>query len=73
MSWRILPGFFLLISLILFGAAGYAYYLETDAPGAVIDEPDRAFGTLTVGKNDVRFKLHNPTRHTVRVIGYQFC
>ena len=73
MIWRFMPCLFLLISLALFGAAGYAYYHETDAPGAVIDEPDRTFGTLTVGKNDVRFTLHNSTRHTVRVIGCQFC
>ena len=73
MIHRLMPCFFLLLSLVLFGAAGYAYYLETDAPGATIDEPDRAFPDLTVGKNDVRFTLHNPTRHTVRVVGCQFC
>jgi hypothetical protein len=73
MLWRWLPSFLFLMSLLLFGAAGYAYYLTTDECGAVIDEPDREFTQLTVGKNEVKYQFHNPTRHTVRVIGCQFC
>ncbi len=73
MIWRHLPSLFISIALILLGLAVYSYYLTTDAPGAAIPEPDREFPRLKVGANEVRFTLQNPTRHTVRVIGCQFC
>jgi hypothetical protein len=73
MIWRWLPSFLFLVSLSLFGAAGYAYYLTTDTSGAAIDEPDREVTHVSVGKNEMRFKLQNPTMHTVRVIGCQIC
>jgi hypothetical protein len=74
MFMRILPTALFALSLALFGAAGYAYFLmEEDAPGAVIPDPDREFPSLAVGKNEVRFRLENPTGHTVRVIGCQYC
>jgi len=73
MLQRILPPVFLLIAVVLFAAAGYAYYYLDDAPGATIDEPDREFPALAVGHNETTLRLHNPTRHTVRVVGYQFC
>ena len=68
LSW-----FFFLAALAGFGAAGYFYFLPDDAPGAAVEEPDRTFPALTVGSNEVRFRLHNPTRHPIRVVGYQFC
>ena len=65
--------FHLALAVVLLGLAGYFYWLGDDVSGAIIDEPDREFPSLKVGKNPVTFKLHNPTRHTVRVIGYSFC
>jgi hypothetical protein len=73
MIWRWLPTFFFVVALILFGAAGYGYYLSTDTHGAVIDQPDRELTKIGVGKNEVRFKLQNPTMHTVRVVGCRVC
>ncbi len=73
MIFRFAPHFFLSTALLLAAAAGYAYYLTTDVPGAVVDEPDREFPALAVGNNNVQFRVHNPTRHTVRVIGCGEC
>ena len=73
MILRILPSFFLVLSLLLFAAAGYDYFYLQDAPGAVVAEPNRTFPVLAVGKNEVKFRLDNPTRHAVRVVGFQFC
>ena len=73
MIYRILYYVCSLTAIVLFGVAFYAYYLETAAPGAIIDEPDREFSNLAVGKNAVTYRLHNPTGHTVRVIGCSFC
>ncbi len=70
---RILSRVFLLIAVVLFGVAGYAYYESTDGPGAAFDEAEREFPNLAVGENVVTFRLHNPTRHAVRVIGCEFC
>jgi hypothetical protein len=50
----------------------YLYFFQ-DTPGAIVDVPDREFPALAVGKNDVQFRLRNPTRHDIRVVGYQFC
>ena len=70
---RVLSYVFFLIAVILFGIAGYGYYLSTDAPGAALLEPEREFPGLAVGENAVMFRIHNPTRHTVRVVGFSFC
>ena len=61
------------LSVVLFAAAGYLYYLDSDTHGAVIDQPDRAFPDLAVGPNTVHFTLRNPTRHPVRIVGASFC
>ena len=73
MILRNLPAFVLLLALALLAAAGYDYFFLQDAPGAIIAEPDRTFPTLAVGKNEMKFRLNNPTGHVVRVIGCQFC
>ena len=73
MILRNLPAVFLLLAFALLAAAGYAYFFLQDAPGAVIAEPDRTFPALAVGKNEISFRLNNPTGHVVRVIGCQFC
>jgi hypothetical protein len=65
--------FFFATALVLLGAAVYCYFHPEDAPGATIDEPNREFSALAVGGNEVRFRLHNPTQHAVRVVGYRFC
>jgi hypothetical protein len=70
---RILSYVFFLIAVALFGIAGYGYYQSTDGPGAAFDETDRAFVGLKIGENVVTFRLHNPTRHAVRVVGVSYC
>lgn len=73
MMWRFLSNFFFMLGLILLAVAAAGYFLYADAPGACVDEPEREFPNLAVGVNEVRFRLHNPTRHAVRVVGCQFC
>ena len=73
MLYRVAVIFFSTLSALLFAAALAAYFWEPDAPGAVIDDVDREFPNLTVGAHDVRFKLHNPTQHPIRVVGYGTC
>ena len=73
MTLRYLPAVCVSLALALLAAAGCSYFFLQDAHGAVIAEPDRTFPALAVGKNDVRFRLSNPTNHVVRVIGCQYC
>lgn len=73
MIMRHLPTFLFAIGFTLLLAAAGAYLFLRDAPGAFVDEPDRAGLALTVGKNEMRFRLHNPTSHAVRVVGSQYC
>jgi hypothetical protein len=70
---RALSWLFLVLSGVLFAAAGYMYYLENDAPGAVVDQTERAFPDLAVGSNTVHFTLRNPTQHPVRIVGAGYC
>jgi hypothetical protein len=70
---RILSYVFFLIAVVLFGVAGYGYYESTDGPGAAFDETEREFLGLALGENVVTFRLHNPTRHAVRVVGVSYC
>jgi hypothetical protein len=70
--YRTISSLLVVIALVGFILAAYLYWTE-DAPGATVDDPDRKFPALTVGLNEARFRLHNPTRHNVRVVGYQFC
>jgi hypothetical protein len=70
---RNMPWFLFTLALVLMAAAVYCYFHPEDAPGASIDEPDREFPALAVGSNEVSFRLHNPTQHPVRVVGYRFC
>jgi hypothetical protein len=73
MIWRIFSYIFLLIGIALLAAAAYVYYLESDAPGVMVENAAREFPDLIVGTNTVTYRLHNPTRHTVRVVGSSFC
>ncbi len=73
MLLRILPNVFFVLALILGVAAVVAFCIPDDQPGAYIEETEREFPSLAVGDNEVVFRLHNPTRHTVRVIGAGFC
>jgi hypothetical protein len=73
MVWRVLSYVFLVTALILFAVAGYGYYLDTDTHGAALLDPEREFPGLAVGENTVTFRVHNPTRHTVRIVGFSSC
>lgn len=73
MFLRVAPTVLFVISALLGIAAVAAYFCQPDTPGATVDEPDREFSSLLVGKNEISFRLNNPTAHKVRVVGYQFC
>lgn len=74
MLFRFLPAMLLLCGLALFGVAAFAYFVPADGPGVTIDEPDREFPAYGVGeKLDVAFRIHNPTGHTVRIVGLADC
>jgi hypothetical protein len=74
MNARLLPAGFLLCGLTLLGAAGFCYFIPSDGLGVTIDEPDRAFPTYAAGQTlDVPFRIHNPTGHTVRIVGLGVC
>ncbi|HZZ81864.1 MAG TPA: hypothetical protein VFE62_25410 [Gemmataceae bacterium] len=69
---RLLSKLLFVTGAFLFVLAAYAY-LTADGAGARIEDADREFPGLTVGVNKVSYQLHNPTRHTVRVLGCSFC
>jgi hypothetical protein len=69
----LLSYFFFFLAFVMSCAAVYCYFHPEDAPGATIAETHREFPAATVGVNEVRFRLDNPTQHAVRVVGYQFC
>lgn len=71
--YGILAKLFFVLAVFLSAWAGYLYWRGDDLPGATVEEPDREFASLPVRKNAITFKLQNPTRHTVRLIGYNFC
>ena len=73
MIYRHLSNLLLVLAAILFGVAGYGYYLDTDTHGARIENAEREFPDLKVGVNTVTYRLNNPTRHPVRVVGCSFC
>ena len=68
---RHLSNLLFVLAAVLFGIAGYGYYLQSDGPGAAVQE--RELPELKVGVNTVTYRLVNPTRHTVRVVGCSFC
>jgi hypothetical protein len=71
---RFLPIGLFLIGLVLLGAAGFAYFALVDGPGVTIDEPEREFAAWEVGqKREVAFRMHNPTRHAIRIVGLAPC
>jgi hypothetical protein len=70
---RYLPHAFFLLAALAFGAAIYAYFQPADGPGAAPDQEDYQFPALAIGLNDIRIRVHNPTQHPVRVVGYRFC
>ncbi len=71
---RTLSVSFLLTGLALIGLAAFDYLTPDDVPGVAIDEPEREFPDVAVGRTiDVAFSVHNPTRHTARVVGLAEC
>ena len=57
MFYRLLSWMLLGLSVVLFAAAGYLYYLDSDTHGAIIDETDREFPHMAVGPNTVHLTL----------------
>lgn len=74
MLYRFLSAGSFLSGLILFGVAVFAYVVPADGPGMTIDEPNREFPAHAAGqKLDVAFRIHNPTGHTVQIVGLAEC
>lgn len=74
MIFRILAFGLFLIGLALVGSAGIIYFLFWDAPGVTIDELEHEFAACEVGQEyTIVLRIHNPTRHTVRVVGLGTC
>jgi hypothetical protein len=65
---------FLLSGLVLLGLAAFEYVVPADDHGVIIDDLDREFPDVVAGERiPVSFSIHNPTRHTVRVVGLAKC
>ncbi|MBX9679678.1 MAG: hypothetical protein K2X38_13020 [Gemmataceae bacterium] len=64
----------LLTGLGLVAASAVGFLTPADKSGAVIEEPERVFASMPLGKHEVRIRISNPTRHVVRVVGTSdFC
>lgn len=73
MVLRLLSCFLLLGGVGLLGVAAWGSRVWFDRPGATIDDPDREV-RIDVGQTvAVTFRLHNPTRHPVQVVGLAAC
>lgn len=74
MASRSLPAGLYLSGVALVGVAAFNYSIQTGGPGVRIDEPDRKFPAYTIGQElGVEFRIHNPTGHTVRIVGLAEC
>jgi hypothetical protein len=73
MNYRLLSHVLAALSVLLFAAAIVAYFWPEDAPGATIDDPNRESLSMAIGQNEIRFRLSNPTRHRIKVVGFSFC
>ncbi|HZV04530.1 MAG TPA: hypothetical protein VE999_05525 [Gemmataceae bacterium] len=71
---RILYAGLLLASLAVLGLAAYDYCTSDDGPGAAIDDPEIEIPDALAGTTiPVAFSIHNPTRHSVRIVGLREC
>lgn len=71
---RYAPSLLFILGSGLLAVAAVMHFATDDAPGFVVDNPAREDLTLTAGTTTtVEFSVHNPTRHTVRVIGLAIC
>src|SRR5262245_52102585 len=73
MSCRFLSFLSIGTGVVLLSVSVYGYFCADDQPGATIEETDRQLPSALVGVNQVSFRLHNPTRHAVRIVGSSFC
>lgn len=73
MNYKWLSNGFFALGIGLFAVAGVLYFWPEDGPGAFVADPERGEMKLSVGDNECRFRLHNPTRHKIRVVGASFC
>jgi hypothetical protein len=71
---RFLATGLVLCGLALSSAAGIGYLALVDESGVIIQAPNREFPDCAVGqKLDVVFRFHNPSRHTIQVVGLAQC
>ena len=70
---RFLSFAWFLVAAVLIAAAGYSLWASADAPGAFIEDQDQPIVGADVVSNDVTYRLRNPTRHKVRVVGFTSC
>lgn len=68
---RLLSRWFLVVGVVVLGLAMVGYFGQADAPGATVVEPERECTDVSAGQSIlISFPIHNPTRHTVRVVGF---
>ncbi len=61
-------------AVVLLAVAVYLWWTQEDAPGAMIDGPERTLTAVAPGSaTTVVYHLQNPTRHPVRVCGMAEC
>jgi hypothetical protein len=69
---------FLLLGIIALGAflcAAYFYLCPSvEEPGIIVEEPDRVYDHLVLGRDyEIEFLVHNRTGQTMRIIGGGDC
>lgn len=73
-SHRFLSIGLVLMGLVLLGTGVLGYAMRADGPGVTIDEPEREFATWEAGQTrSVVFRIHNPTRRAIHVVGLAEC
>jgi hypothetical protein len=71
---RVLTAGLCLGGFILLSLAVLDYFHQPDGSGVTIEEPEREFPAYLTGKTtELAFRIHNPTRHTARVVGLEPC
>lgn len=53
--------------------AAYLFVQAEDGPGATIEEPERELSVAIDNPKEISFRIRNPTKHEVSVVGYDWC
>lgn len=70
---RFLCSICMLAALASSGLAAYFFLRTEDGPGATIEEPERELSVAIDNPKEISFRIRNPTKHEVSVVGYDWC